>query len=250
MKKIYALIGAFTFFGMALAQNAEVYTFNSEVIGGTDISGTQIDFTVNADGTLKKHFYVKNVSGAQNNLKVKRTILSEPAGWDDYLCWGRPTTEFDILYQNTCYPASSMNMIIWDSPGFVTIPADSGAELITDYIVNGPGTACYRYVFLRGAVAWDSLDICVTKAVSIEEKEELAFTVYPNPANNYINLTTKGTDGTSLLKITDVFGKVVYEESISETKKLDVSDFKNGVYLLTVIEDGNAIKTKRIVIKH
>jgi hypothetical protein len=250
MKKLYTLLLSLTVASLSFAQNAQVFTFESETIGSTDISGTQVDFTFTADGLYKKHFYMKNVSGSTHDIKIERTILSEPAGWDDYLCWGRPTTESDPFFQNGCYGASQMNTVIWTSPNVVTIPADSGAEVIADYVVNGPGTACYKYVFKRGNTPWDSLTVCINRSVSIDENEELSFAVYPNPANDVINISTKGTDGNSVIRITDVLGKVVLQEAISENKKLDVSDFKNGVYLINVIENGISTKSKRIVVRH
>lgn len=250
MKKLYTLLFSIAIAGISFGQNAEIYTFESETIGSTDISGTQVDFTFSSDGLYKKHFYIKNVSGATYDLKVERIILSEPAGWDDYLCWGRPTTESDPFFQNACYGASQMNTVIWTSPNVVTVPADSGVEIIGDYVVNGPGTACYKYTIMRGGEAWDSLNVCINRSVSVNENEELSFAVYPNPANNIINISTKGTDGTSVIRITDVLGKVVLQETISENKQLDVSEFKNGVYLINVIENGVSTKSKRIVVRH
>lgn len=250
MKKIYTLLLSLTLTGTSFSQNGEIYTYEDSIIGTTDISGTVFNYTVTSDGTFTHHFYFKNVSGSTNDLKVERKILSEPTNYGDFLCWGRASAESDPLFQNTCYSETQMNSNPWTTPGFVTIPADLGGEIITDHIVSGPGTACYRYIIKRNLTAWDSVDVCVTKTVSIDEIEELSFAVYPNPANEVINISTKGTDGNSTLRITDVLGKVVLQESIFETKKLDVSDFKNGVYLINVIENGTTTKSKRIVVKH
>lgn len=251
MKKLYTLFLSLGITGLSFGQTLQAYTFESEVIGSSDISGTTHNITVNSDGTYTEHFYIKNNSGVTKDLLIQRLILSEVSGWDDYLCWGRPTTEGPSP-QNQCYSAGIMSSSNWSCPSqnYVTVPADSGAELISDYIVNGAGTSCYRYYFKEGSTRLDSLDICVTKTVSIEENEELSFAVYPNPANDVINISTKGTDGNSVIRITDVLGKVVLQETISENKKLDVSDFKNGVYLINVIENGISTKSKRIVVRH
>ena len=143
-----------------------------------------------------------------------------------------------------------MNNVIWTSPNVVTVPADSGAEIIADYVVNGPGTACYKYTIIRGSARWDSLNVCVNRSVSLEENDELSFAVYPNPANDVIIISTNGTDGSSVIRITDVLGKVVLQETISENKQIDVSEFKNGVYHINVIENGVSTKSKRIIIRH
>jgi hypothetical protein len=52
------------------------------------------------------------------------------------------------------------------------------------------------------------------------------------------------------VRVTDVLGKVVYADEAGAIEKIDVSNFKNGVYLISVSENGEAIQTRRIVVKH
>jgi hypothetical protein len=60
------------------------------------------------------------------------------------------------------------------------------------------------------------------------------FTVFPNPATNYISIELK--DGNKAgLNITDVAGRIVFTESLDEgINQLDISDLINGIYLVKV----------------
>jgi hypothetical protein len=64
-----------------------------------------------------------------------------------------------------------------------------------------------------------------------------------------LTINTEGLEKFDI-RIVDVLGKTVYDESAYKSKKIDVSDLKNGVYILTVIEKGTTIQTKRIVVRH
>ena len=101
----------------------------------------------------------------------------------------------------------------------------------------------------------DSVDYIINNGSlstpSVAKQTEISMSLYPNPVSSLLTVTAQGLDGNFDVKMTDVLGKVVYNESVSGTsKKVDVSDFKNGVYIVTVLEKGTAIQTRRLVIKH
>lgn len=76
--------------------------------------------------------------------------------------------------------------------------------------------------------------------------------VFPNPANNKVNIRLYGVEGHPELKIFDQFGKLIWslqlEEQPFETD-LELSDnqFVNGIYLVNVTS-GDIILTKKLVI--
>ena len=85
--------------------------------------------------------------------------------------------------------------------------------------------------------------------LSINEVENMfGLNVYPNPANDVINVSlNKSTNGT--ISIVDVAGKVVKTSSINGlTSSINSSDLTNGVYYVT-ITDGTSIVTEKVVIK-
>ena len=54
----------------------------------------------------------------------------------------------------------------------------------------------------------------------------------------------------SNVKIVDVLGNVVYTETISATKKIDLSDFKNGIYFITIETSDSKISNRKLIIRH
>jgi hypothetical protein len=43
---------------------------------------------------------------------------------------------------------------------------------------------------------------------------------------------------------------VVMEDKMNTSKKIDVRDLKNGVYILTVYANGSLLQTRRVVVRH
>jgi hypothetical protein len=85
--------------------------------------------------------------------------------------------------------------------------------------------------------------------LSINEVENaFGLNVYPNPANEVINVSlNKSTNAT--ISVVDVAGKVVKTSSINGlTSTINASDLTNGVYYVT-ITDGTSIATEKVVIK-
>ncbi|MBM3184913.1 MAG: T9SS type A sorting domain-containing protein [Bacteroidetes bacterium] len=85
--------------------------------------------------------------------------------------------------------------------------------------------------------------------LSINEIENaFGLSVYPNPANEVINVSlNKSTNAT--ISVVDVAGKVVKTASIDGlTSSINATDLTNGVYYVT-ITDGTSVATEIVVIK-
>ncbi len=72
---------------------------------------------------------------------------------------------------------------------------------------------------------------------------------YPNPANDFVNIISPEI---SLLNvsITDITGKVITTQELSENIKINVHNLKNGIYFLSVMKDNQIIKTEKLIISH
>ena len=72
----------------------------------------------------------------------------------------------------------------------------------------------------------------------LKEDPKLALTAYPNPATHYINLQSNTTKPVSFM-ITDILGRVFIPMAPikSELTKIDVSNWKSGVYIVKT-DDG------------
>ncbi|MEP7168017.1 MAG: glycosyl hydrolase family 18 protein [Bacteroidota bacterium] len=125
---------------------------------------------------------------------------------------------------------------------------------------NGPKPGLYTlvqpggYPALRGmmtwSINWDALNTCATIYQYAENFENIfgttttvtelisstkSFEVYPDPANDFINIHhfSDFRSKNETLNIYDSFGKIVFTKTISGThEKINISEWSNGIYLI------------------
>jgi len=91
--------------------------------------------------------------------------------------------------------------------------------------------------------------------IGISERTSAEYTfkiirIYPQPANDFINITIQNPDGCDLkLKIHDLSGKILSSRVISgnESQRIDVSHLADGMYILS-ITDGVAASWQKVII--
>ena len=74
----------------------------------------------------------------------------------------------------------------------------------------------------------------------VNEINEQTISIYPNPTTGILNIDFSG-EQVQRLTISDVVGKKVFEKNkVNKTEAIDLSGFKNGIYMLIVqTEDEN-----------
>jgi hypothetical protein len=242
MKKIYSLLAVCSLATLGFGQVVEIYENGQS----TDISGTTVMKTADEAETVFSYLIVKNVSGMNMSVQITRVRLDYPASWTDGLCWGAEDGSSGV-----CYGSGQMPTNPWTTPFTANMPNNSTAMITSDVHVESAGMGTYRYYVNVGGNYVDSVDVQINSVLAVEEPEIVkGMTAYPNPANGVLTVSATGLDDYQI-RMTDVLGKVVYDETASAPKKsIDVSDFKNGVYLVTVIEKGTVVQTRRVVVKH
>lgn len=241
MKKIYSLLAVCSLATLGFAQ-VEIYENGQS----TDISGTTYMRSADEAETVFAFLIVRNTSGSTMDVQITRVRLDFPPTWTDGLCWGAEDGSSGV-----CYAAAQMPTNPWTTPYTATMPSNSTAMITSDIHVNSGGVGTYRYYVNVGGTFVDSVDVQVNSVLSVDEPEVVkGMTAYPNPANGVLTVSATGLEDYQI-RMTDVLGKVVYDETASAPKKsIDVSDFKNGVYLVTVLEKGTVVQTRRVVVKH
>ncbi len=242
MKKLYTLLATFSLVSLSWGQY-EIFLEG----GSTDIGGTvHVVDNVVPDDLVAVKFYIQNLTGSDQTMSACRTKIYAPFQWTDQVCWAPYP---DPTFQGGCYPVSQT---VWCSPT-VVIPAAGEGELIADInVITSEGGGLYRYYFKVGGVAVDSVDIHINPLASVDEpgQAQVGMTASPNPASSSVTINTAGGSGDYQVRVTDVMGKVVYSGQAGAVETIDVSNFNNGVYLVTAFEKGEAIQTRRIVVKH
>jgi hypothetical protein len=74
---------------------------------------------------------------------------------------------------------------------------------------------------------------CYTfSSIGIQENENLEFTVYPNPATDFVTVSFGSDQMSGLLIVTDISGRVLISETVTGQNKmqLDISNLTSGTY--------------------
>ncbi|MFT5777117.1 MAG: hypothetical protein ACI837_000048 [Crocinitomicaceae bacterium] len=217
-----------------------------EIGASGDISGTEYTVT-SAGAEVVLDVHVANLTANSMDLTITRDRINPQTNWTDYVCWGHETDPFG----GVCYPFYAVSP--WTTPTAVTIDQGEGGSLAIHINPLDPDFGCvvYRYYVMDGSVAIDSLDISVCKTAAIEEVSPvLTVSVSPNPANSYVTVKTNGVDGATVGMV-DVLGNVVMKETfITASKTINVSNFRNGIYFVTVEAKGAKTINRKIIVRH
>jgi len=151
------------------------------------------------------------------------------------------------------FVAGTGNQVTNSSHNAVTHTYAGSAQTSWTFTWTSPATdegpiTFYAAVNATNANNSDSGDQVVTTSLSVQSAvgvatyKDLAFSVYPNPAHEYLQLETSNTvlkDAT--LHITDLQGKTVITQNfIKDAAKIDVSKLSKGVYLLNITSGDKA----------
>lgn len=80
-------------------------------------------------------------------------------------------------------------------------------------------------------------------------ESKIAFNIYPNPAQNIINIEVNEVSDNMQIRIVDVMGKTIQSSSLSKNiSKLDVETLSNGIYNVIIESSGSILHSTKIVI--
>ena len=90
--------------------------------------------------------------------------------------------------------------------------------------------------------------------IAVEPPVAFEFLIHPNPTDGELNIKISGLSSVSSIHLYDFSGKSLFSETISDgdqsnyTKRIDLSDFATGIYLLQLVDNEKLI-TKKVVLK-
>ena len=88
----------------------------------------------------------------------------------------------------------------------------------------------------------------------IDELNSISMKIYPNPSNGIFNLELAGESNKPVdVQVMNISGEIVFSNygivmSGTNTQKIDISNFADGIYTVSVSSNG-ASKTRRIVLR-
>ena len=120
--------------------------------------------------------------------------------------------------------------------------------------INGAGLFVsptgYLFASPSNSGVYRSVDPVTNSTVSLEDISEIsgAFSVYPNPANDQIFISSD-VEADGKVEVLNSIGQVVYSENMKSMNfNIDVSGFTNGMYILK-IKTTNGTNTSKFVIE-
>lgn len=82
--------------------------------------------------------------------------------------------------------------------------------------------------------------------LGVETNQLAEFTIYPNPANNFINIETAAE--ISKIEIHSTLGQLI-ATYLGNNKQLELSLIKSGIYFLTITTNDNNVTTRKIIVE-
>ena len=137
---------------------------------------------------------------------------------------------------------------------FNTEIALDGAQDYTFSIVHTPGYSGDEStkISLESNGGKIDLDIEFKNGIIVgnDEQQLAEITIYPNPANQKLYFKSNGLKWFDEISILNIVGqKVITESKISVSNGIDVSNLKNGIYIIR-IKAGSQIMSEKFMIKH
>lgn len=233
--------------------NATAYDiYRNGALYAGNITGTQFLNTYITTGTSYTYFIkAKNATGTTNNSNgmLSATAINCTPG------------AFTLTTTATCSGTSSAINLTWTASanaasydiyrnGNLYASDVTGTTFINTYLITG-GTTYTYYMKAKnstGTLNNSNGTRSVTAFSCARTTEENAavkafeFTVYPNPADDFITLNFEGAASQTFNAIIiDTNGKAVHSERIAselQTKTLDISNLTSGIYFLKTDIDG------------
>ncbi len=134
----------------------------------------------------------------------------------------------------------------------VSIGSSSG---VVNTLALGTATITYTYTNANSCSNSRSVNGSVVNCPGgrgvdyVAPKQEMDFTLYPNPAKGSVAITTQFVENGGQIIVTDIFGKRVKTLALSlGTNNIDISNLSKGLYLVNVITN-DGTKVKKLIIE-
>lgn len=193
---------------------------NANYCYGGDTTGWEIDFNNYCAGGLDNPFWWKRMledSAYADEVNCRWFSLRNGVLSNEYLL-----NYIDSLAALLEIPASR-NYNKWPILGTYVWPNNFIGQTYQQEID-------YMKSWVVGRLTWmdnNMFGSCPNLGLNDNLKEEIVF--YPNPSNSVIKI--RGLAQSDMLRITDIFGRVIMEQPVNNQTQIDVSSYENGLYI-------------------
>ena len=194
------------------------------------------------------------------DAKCDQYAVSDPSSWELYnssnvkiaesgtlIASGTKQTTVSLPAGTDCYRIKLIDDFgdSWGSGSSVKVYNTTGGGAVLMHTISATSFGDQLY----GAIEITSTG----NALAIEELETMNLNVYPNPANDVVNVSFEATEGDYAVVIMDLQGRQVTSEYHNTSKgvqviSIPVTDLAKGSYLVS-ISTASGIVTKNVMIK-
>lgn len=224
--------------------------------------GSTTDFTVQIGGGMDCSSYV-----GQNMLDPRPvSLLPYSETHSNAVCYYNVMTVYsspDVFYRilpiqlgaqyitvSLCGSLIDTYLSILDADGNVLYYNDDNSGCGTSSKIHlNAGSHDTLYAVVQGwGTATGSYSILVEEELaSLEETEtEISFTLFPNPANDLMKITT--AENNTSIKIHDISGKLVYSSSFFSGEQIDISELNAGTYFVS-LQTEKGMATQKLIVE-
>ncbi len=154
---------------------------------------------------------------------------------------GVPQNEGGVIF----FSAADENATSGSDLTMVEQPTNTCAPNNLQSIIATAGTTYYIFAALTdsASVTRATVSINLSGILGTEENSLQAFTYYPNPVTNELNLSAKNT--IDQVSIFNIMGQKIYAEKINNTNSIiNLSFLQQGMYVMTVTSEGTSATYK------
>lgn len=131
------------------------------------------------------------------------------------------------------------------------------------YPQNTEGTSTVQYEFYSDRDDFEAVFVTVIFEIGQNTSTNDPFSAgnynlsspYPNPASNFtnINYNIPAANGATELVIRNLVGKMVYKTPLdiaSNKLRINTSNFSNGIYIYSLVHNGQTIESRRLMVSN
>lgn len=242
-KSILTLFFILWVFGISYSQNYKLVDLD-----GIDVTNSQVNVELTpeqiadyyTDVVYEPNFI--NLTNQSKTIRVRRIIENAVDSVENLLCWG-----------------------LCNGPGNgLSISKVVDSMQTVDYFkahykaYRRYGSSNYTYVFFDVNNPSDTIFIKVnfntgTLGLNKLNSKSNGLSVFPNPANQKLELAFAQNNSNKEVKITNILGSVVKSQSINKLESnavINTQDLEDGVYFVQLLSNGKIESNKRVIIKH
>lgn len=147
---------------------------------------------------------------------------------------------------NAIHCLGALSVICYDSDTFNIGLLPAGNYRFFFHVETGIGPSPCSPGIVPGPD--DSIDIVVTVASGLPDKENKAFSFHPNPADDNVNLRFAAISNDRFIRIQNLSGATLLSAEAKATQlSIGLSEFSSGIYFIEVYENGNCTGREKLV---